>query len=90
MPSVARAGVDTGGGLIDGSGISTVLVNGSPISVVGDSVADHGSGIHNPPNAIVDGSSTVFAGGIAVTIIGSNVDCGHTVTTGSSNVNAGA
>lgn len=88
MPAVARVGVDSAGGLITGAGEPTVQVNGSTISVLGDSVASHGL----PPHAsatITSASSTVFAGGVGVVRVGDSASCGHTVTGGSSNVNAG-
>ncbi len=37
-----RVKKDTAGGLINGPGNPTVLVNGDPISVVGDTIEPHG------------------------------------------------
>lgn len=93
MPSVARVGVDkvggiVTGGVITGPGKPTVRINGSPVSVIGDNVAPHGAGPH--ANAtIVQGSSTVFAGGIGIARLGDLASCGHTVDSGSPNVSAG-
>ena len=57
---VARAGVDKIGGLITG-GSSTVYVEGVRISIVGDIVADHGKGKHNP-STTTSTCGSVFAG----------------------------
>ena len=37
----ARVGLDTAGGVIIGPGVLTVLVNGLPISIEGDSILPH-------------------------------------------------
>jgi uncharacterized Zn-binding protein involved in type VI secretion len=88
MPGVARVGVDNALGVITGPGVPTVLVNGSPISVVGDTVAAHGDPPHTQPT-IVSGSATVRAGGKPVTVQSvSTASCGHPVFTGSTNVQA--
>lgn len=87
MPAVARVGVDSAGGVITGPGESSVLVNGSPISLIGDSVASHGDSPHSSAT-IVSGSSTVKAGGVGVVRVGDSASCGHTVSGGSSDVNA--
>lgn len=87
MPGVSRVGVDSAGGTITGPGISSVIVNGSPISVVGDTVAPHSSGPHL--GAVMTGSSsTVIAGGKGVVRAGDSASCGDTAT-GSSDVIAG-
>ncbi len=87
MPGVSRVGVDTAGGVITEPGEPSVLVNGSPCSVIGDAVAGHGGGPHAAA-VMVGGSSTVFAGGIGVVRAGDAASCGDTAT-GSPNVNAG-
>ena len=82
MPGISRVNVDTAGGLIVGPGNSTVLVNGSPISIIGDAV--------NPPPSpatMVQGSSTVFAGGVGV-VRQADLSSLGIPATGSSNVNA--
>lgn len=56
----ARVGLDIAGGIILGPGNPTVLVNGFPISLIGDAVAGHGDSPHNSPNMTV-GSNNVFS-----------------------------
>lgn len=46
------------GGAIVGPGVDTVLVGGSPASVLGDEATCDG-----PPDSIIEGSSSVFIGG---------------------------
>ena len=87
MAGASRVGTDTAGGSITGPGDSTVLVNGDPISIIGDSVASHGSGSHASAT-MTSGSSTVFVGGVGVVRAGDAASCGHTAT-GSGNVNCG-
>jgi uncharacterized Zn-binding protein involved in type VI secretion len=87
MPGVSRVGVDSAGGTILGPGVSSVVVNGAPVSVIGDSVAGHGDGPHGGPT-MVGGSGTVIAGGIGVVRAGDPASCGDTAT-GSSDVIAG-
>jgi uncharacterized Zn-binding protein involved in type VI secretion len=91
MPGVARKGLDNAqGGVITGPSEVTVLVNGAPISVVGDTVTTHGKSPHVEGTAIiVTGSSTVKAGGKDVALAqSSQLTCGHTLAPGSSNVKA--
>jgi uncharacterized Zn-binding protein involved in type VI secretion len=86
MPGVARVGQDNALGLITGPGVPTVLVNGAPISVVGDTVEAHGEPPHNK-SIIASGSATVFAGGRNITVQSISLSsCGHPVFTGSPNV----
>jgi uncharacterized Zn-binding protein involved in type VI secretion len=86
MPGVARVSQDNAMGIIIGPGIPTVLVNGSPISVIGDQVTTHGPPPHVIPS-IITGSSTVFAGGKAISLQGVSIcSCAHNVVTGSPNV----
>lgn len=87
MPGVSRVGVDSAGGIIQGPGVSSVVVNGAPISVIGDAVAGHGTGPHAGPT-MVAGSGTVIAGGIGVVRAGDAASCGDTAS-GSSDVIAG-
>jgi len=89
MPAVARVGVETvGGGLITGPGAPSVKTNGSTTSVLGDSVAPHGSGPHAAAT-IITASGTVNAEGKGVVRVGDLASCGHTVVGGSPDVNAG-
>lgn len=87
MPGVSRVGVDSAGGIILGPGVPSVVVNGSPISIIGDAVDGHGDGPHASPT-MVGGSSTVIAGGIGVVRAGDAASCGDT-SSGSSDVIAG-
>ena len=89
MPAVAKVGVSTvGGGLITGPGAPTVKVNGATVSVLGDSVASHGSGPHVAAT-IITASGNVNAEGKGVVRDGDLASCGHTVINGSADTNAG-
>jgi uncharacterized Zn-binding protein involved in type VI secretion len=87
MPGASRVGVDSAGGIITGPGIASVIVNGSPISVIGDSVTPHITGPHLSAK-MVGGSSSVFAGGVGVVRAGDAASCGDTAS-GSSDVICG-
>jgi len=97
MGAVAWAGVkSTGHGpyppQTSSGGIPSVLVNGKPIHVVGDSYSVHQKPPKNPnphPGTLSKGSSTVFAGGKSVGRIGDSVSCGGSCAEGSANVIAG-
>jgi uncharacterized Zn-binding protein involved in type VI secretion len=58
---ITRVGMDSAVGIIVGPGMPTVLVNGSPVSLPGDSVASHGDSPHSSAKT-ANPSSTVFAG----------------------------
>ena len=87
MALQARVGVDlVSSGIITGPGAPTVLVNGAPASVVGDTVAPHGPPPHAKPIVVV-GAATVFAQSRPVTITGRSIaSCGHPVSTGAPTV----
>ena len=87
MPGASRVGVDTAGGIISGPGSSSVKVNGATVSVLGDSVVNHGTSPHNAAT-MVAGSSSVFAGGVSIVRSGDAASCGH-IATGSTNVLVG-
>lgn len=87
MPGVSRVGVDSAGGTILGPGVPSVVVNGSPVSVIGDAVAGHGDPPHSAP-VMIAGSGTVIAGGIGIVRAGDAASCGDTAS-GSSDVIAG-
>ena len=87
MPGVSRVGVDSAGGIITGPGVPSVVVNGSSISVIGDSVAPHGDEPHASAT-MVGGSGTGIAGGKGVVRAGDAASCGDTAS-GSSDVIAG-
>ena len=80
MPGISRVNVDTARGLITGPGASSVFVNGSKVSLKGDSVAAHSpGGIHNSAT-MVGSSSTVSAEGKFIVRAGDAASCGHTAT----------
>ena len=78
---------NTGGGAISSTTQSTVYANDKLISVNGSTVTTHGVS----PNVhacvtTAHGSSTVFAGGIAIKRTGEADSCTHTRTGGSGDV----
>ena len=78
MSAAAIIGKSVAGGVIIGPGAPTVLVNGSPVSTVGDAVTPHGE----PPHAaakIITSSKTVFAQGKGIVRAGDKASCGHSV-----------
>ena len=89
MPStcpIMSSGTDCA--LIINTGALSVNVEGMPISVTGDQVSPHGE----PPHAssfVTNGSSTVFAEGRPITLVGSATTCGHPIIFGSATVSAG-
>ena len=91
MAAAQRNGdANTGGGVINSIPQSTVFVNSKLVSVNGSKGTGHGIGIH-AANAwdTANGSSTVFAGGIAINRTGDADTCAHTRTGGSSDVFVG-
>ena len=91
MPMCGKVGASlVGPGVVLGPGFPTVIVEGSPVSVVGDLVAPHGEPPHSSP-VLVNGSATVFAGGRPVTLQAvSKASCGHSMLTGAPTVQIGA
>jgi uncharacterized Zn-binding protein involved in type VI secretion len=87
MAGIARACMDSAGGLINIGSNTSVRVNGIPAAVYGCSVSGHGDGAHSGPN-MRGASSTVRVGGIGVCRIGDSASCGHGAG-GSGNVVAG-
>jgi len=91
MAAVQRkTDANTGGGTISSTAQSTVYANDKLISVNGSTVTTHG--IY--PNVHVgvttaNGSSTVFAGGIAINRTDDVDSCTHTRTGGSGDVFVG-
>jgi uncharacterized Zn-binding protein involved in type VI secretion len=91
MASAQRNGdANNGGGTISSTAQSTVYANDKLISVNGSTVTTHGT----YPNVHVgvttaNGSSTVFAGGIAINRTGDADSCTHTRTGGSGDVFVG-
>lgn len=88
MPGKGKVGISTAGGVITGPGCPTVLVEGVPCVVVGDTVAPHGTGLHAAAT-MVSGSPTVFAGGKPVCREGDAASCGHLLTLGAPTVQVG-
>ena len=82
MPSVAREGVDIAGGIIQPSGSTGFKVNGSPVAVIGDSVASHGLSPHDAAT-LVSGSGTFSFGGKKICRVGDSASCGDVISTGS-------
>ena len=91
MAAAQRNGdANTAGGVINSIPQSTVFVNSKLVSVNGSKGTGHGIGIHSA-NAwdTANGSSTVFAGGIAVNRTGDADTCTHPRAGGSSDVFVG-
>ena len=91
MAAAQRNGdANTGGGVINSIPQSTVFVNSKLVSVNGSKGTGHGIGIH-AANAwdTANGSSTVFAGGIAINRTGDADTCEHTRSGGSDDVFVG-
>lgn len=92
MPQVVRVGDANAAGGIALRGIASVIVNGRPISVVGDPVTPHPPcpkpAIHCSATTTT-GSSTVIAGGIRVQYVGCVDTCGHARAQGSPNTVVG-
>jgi uncharacterized Zn-binding protein involved in type VI secretion len=91
MASAQRNGdANNGGGTISSTAQSTVYANDKLISVNGSTVTTHG--IYPNVHAGVttaNGSSTVFAGGIAINRTDDVDSCTHTRTGGSGDVFVG-
>ncbi|TDE34127.1 hypothetical protein [Antarcticimicrobium sediminis] len=84
---MARTGQDAAGGTLIGVLAPSVIVNGSPVGVLGCAVAGHGLPPHAAP-VMASASGTVFAEGIALCRQGDVASCGHP-SSGSGNVFAG-
>lgn len=95
MPQAARRG-DNAGGPIAGPCSPNVFINGRNASILGDNVTPHGpypkpdsNIVHQTALTIVSGSGSVFINGKPVVRIGDSVACGHSVSSGSSDVIVG-
>ena len=91
MASAQRNGdANNGGGTISSTAQSTVYANDKLISVNGSTVTTHGTypNVHAGVTT-ANGSSTVFAGGIAINRTGDADSCTHTRTGGSGDVFVG-
>lgn len=72
--------------------VGSVKINGISISVVGDRYSPHSCGktVHSGDSrALIQGSGSVFAGGLNVCRIGDPIACGDHAGQGSVNVFAG-
>lgn len=93
MPGVQRQGdVNSGGGMISGSGHDNVRVNGIPAARPYSLVTPHiGCNPKRPVHCIatnMPGAKTVKANGVPLIIDGNSDSCGHKRTMGSPNVKA--
>jgi len=87
MPGIARASMDSAGGLINTGANTSVRVNGAFAAVYSCRVSGHGDSPHSNPS-MVGSSTSVRIGGIGVCRIGDRASCGHSAN-GSGNVSAG-
>ena len=89
MPSICgifSSGTDCA--LIINPGATSVFVEGSGVSLIGDQVAPHGEPPHTS-SFVVNGSGTVYVEGRNITLVGSGTTCGHPIVFGSATVFAG-
>jgi len=91
MAAVQRkTDANTGGGTISSTVQSTVFANSKLVSVNGSTVTTHGTSPNVHAGVITaNGSSTVFAGGIAINRTDDADSCTHTRTGGSGDVFVG-
>lgn len=80
-PQVNPNGSPHVGGPIIGPGAATVLIEGMPAAVVGDSCTCAG-----PPDTIIAGSSTVLIGGVPAARVGDSTAHGGSITLGAATV----
>lgn len=71
------------------TGSENVNVNGLPAARVGSKLQAHCCGFVCHGSTIMKGAETVFVNGIPLARVTSEVDCGETMMTGSSNVFVG-
>jgi uncharacterized Zn-binding protein involved in type VI secretion len=89
MPQIALVGLSTvfGGpgaeepGVILGSGGLDQFADGDIVSVVGDSIAAHGLGLHAAAT-MIEGSPDTFVNGIPLCRVGDAASCGCVVQDG--------
>jgi len=79
MPGISRALIDTAGGLIQTTPQVIATLEGFPIAVVGATVADHGSGVHNAASFVV-GSLLMSVNGLPVVFATTPATCGDVAT----------
>lgn len=86
MPAIERIGdTNTAGAPVTATGQSTVFANGILVAVNGSAVARHGKNAHAGPQT-ANGSSNVFINQIPINRVGDADTCGHTRSSGSTNV----
>ncbi len=87
MPQLGKIGTTIyGAGVEIGPGATTVLVEGSPVGVIGDKITPHGKPPHTAPT-VVTGSATVQAEFKPVVVQGLSVaSCGHVAASGAATV----
>lgn len=85
MSQAGKIGSTVGLGVITSPGCPNVLVEGVPLSVLGDIVSPHGIPPHDSA-LISTGSATVTAGSLPVTRVGDLATCGDVVSTGALSV----
>ncbi|MNT56239.1 PAAR motif protein [compost metagenome] len=78
MAGIARAGVDSAGGIIQPTQ-SIATINGIPIATMGASITGHGSGSHSSAS-IVEGSSLFTINGVPVVLAGMRASCNDQAT----------
>lgn len=88
---IQRTGdLNSGGGIIVGSGQNNVFINGRPAAKPNQSVTPHiGCGKKNPLHCVATTtptSKTVFANGTPLVLTGGKDTCGHGRVGGSPNV----
>ncbi len=92
MPAAARVGdASSHPGVISGPGVTTVVINGQPAAVVGDTHTcsmPPPAGPH-PPTPIANGSGTVFISGRPAARVGDTAGCGASISSGSPTVTIG-
>lgn len=81
MAGIALVGIDSAGGTHLGGGQNVLYIDGVAAVVVGDPVANHGSGSNRHTGVtMVTGSSVLFIDGKAVCRAGDLASCGHSST----------
>lgn len=80
-PMINPGGPPHTGGPVVAAGVPTVLIEGRPAAVLGDTCVCAG-----PPDIIITGSSTVLIGGKPAARMGDSTAHGGTITTGGSTV----
>lgn len=92
MPAAARVGDASGHpGVIEGPGVTRVLIGGKPAAVVGDKhtcALPPNAGPH-PPSPLAKGSKSVLIGGRPAVRVGDTAGCGAPIVAGAPSVSIG-